>query len=164
VRVPAVLVSPRLLRGGVDHAMHDHSSVIATLGKLNGFAPLTQRDAQAHSVLELVLRTVRPDCPQLISSVPLSPKMAAAGAMAALADPAHDALPVEEGSNLQGFLYVVRKAQEESQSPVQRAMVAAALPAGAESWFHVPRTRAEARAYINAALPGLLEERAALQA
>lgn len=154
VRVPAVLVSPRLLRGGVDHAMHDHSSVIATLGKLNGFAPLTQRDAQAHSVLELVLRTVRPDCPMTIPSVPAAPPSLAAMAT-------HDAKPVEEDGNLQGFLYVVRKAQAESADPAQHAMRAAALPVEAASWFHVPRTQGAARAYINAALPGLLAERAA---
>ena len=154
VRVPAVLVSPRLLRGGVDHAMHDHSSVIATLGKLNGFAPLTQRDAQAHSVLELVLRTVRPDCPMTIPSVPAAPPSLAAMAT-------HDAKPVEEDGNLQGFLYVVRKAQAESADPAQHAMRAAALPVEAASWFHVPRTQGDARAYINAALPGLLAERAA---
>jgi phospholipase C len=161
VRVPAVLVSPRLLRGGVDHAMHDHSSVVATLGKLFGFPPLTQRDAQAHSVLELVLATVRPDCLQSISSVPAALAMAAE----ALADdPAHDALPVEDGSTLQGFLYVLRKAQAESRNPVQQAMLAAELPVEAESWFHASRSRGAARAYVNAALPALLEERAAVQA
>ncbi|WP_295638619.1 alkaline phosphatase family protein [Novosphingobium sp.] len=166
VRVPAVLVSPRLLRGGVDHAMHDHSSVVATLGKLCGFPPLTQRDAQAHSVLELVLSSVRRDCPQSISSVP-GPLAMTADAMAADAlasNPAHDALPVEDGSTLQGFLYVVRKAQAESRNPAQKAMLAAQLPIAAESWFHAPRSRGEARAYVNAALPALLEERAARQA
>ena len=161
VRVPAVLVSPRLLRGGVDHAMHDHSSVIATLGKLNGFPPLTQRDAQAHSVLDLVLSTVRHDCPQSISSIPVVPAMATESIAGNLA---HDALPVEDGSTLQGFLYVVRKAQAESHNPAQQAMLAAALPMDGESWFHTSRTRGQARAYLNAALPGLLEERAARQA
>jgi phospholipase C len=161
VRVPAVLVSPRLLRGGVDHAMHDHSSVVATLGKLCGFPPLTQRDAQAHSVLELVLSTVRPDCPQSISSVPAALAMAAE---ARADDPAHDALPVEDGSTLQGFLYVLRKAQAESRNPVQQAMLAAELPVEVESWFHASRSRGAARAYVNAALPALLEERAAVQA
>ena len=161
VRVPAVLVSPRLLRGGVDHAMHDHSSVVATLGKLCGFPPLTQRDAQAHSVLELVLSTVRPDCPQSISSVP-PPLAMPAEALAV--DSAHDARPVEDGSTLQGFLYVLRKAQSESRNPVQHAMLAAELPITAESWFHATRSRGAARAYVNAALPALLDERAAAQA
>lgn len=160
VRVPAVLVSPRLERGGVDHAMHDHSSVIATLGKLNGFAPLTQRDAQAHSVLELVLPTIRQDCPMTIASVPLA---RAPAETATASDPAHDALPVAEGSSLQGHLYVVRKAQAESRAAEQQAMVAVAPPSSAESWFHAPRTRGEARAYLDAALPALLDERAARQ-
>jgi hypothetical protein len=59
---------------------------------------------------------------------------------------------------------VLRKAQAESRNPVQQAMLAAELPVEAESWFHASRSRGAARAYVNAALPALLEERAAVQA
>jgi phospholipase C len=46
-RVPAVLVSPLVPRGTVDHRVHDHASVPATLRELfaPSAAPLTRRDA-----------------------------------------------------------------------------------------------------------------------
>jgi phospholipase C len=53
VRVPAVVVSPLIPRGTIDHRTYEHSSVPATLTKLfalpahNGRPHLTARDAQA---------------------------------------------------------------------------------------------------------------------
>jgi phospholipase C len=55
VRVPAVIVSPWIKPGSVVRpngaVPFDHTSVIATLGKLFGFAPLTKRDAAAPDLL-----------------------------------------------------------------------------------------------------------------
>ena len=39
VRVPAVVVSPLIPKGKVDHTVYDHSSVLATLEELFGFHP-----------------------------------------------------------------------------------------------------------------------------
>jgi len=50
LRVPAVLVSPYIPKGTIDHQDYDHTSVLATVKKafnLPNF--LTQRDAQAHT-------------------------------------------------------------------------------------------------------------------
>ena len=56
VRVPAVIVSPYISPGSVIRppgtTPFDHSSVIATLGKLFGFPALTPRDAAAPDLLE----------------------------------------------------------------------------------------------------------------
>jgi phospholipase C len=54
-RVPAVVVSPLIPKGTIDHRLYDHSSVPATLTKIfnlppvNGRSHLTNRDAQANT-------------------------------------------------------------------------------------------------------------------
>lgn len=68
VRVPAIVVSPWVARGEVDHAVYDHSSVLATVERLFGLAPLTDRDKAAKDLLSLVKTTCRTDCPQRIGS------------------------------------------------------------------------------------------------
>jgi phospholipase C len=67
-RVPAVLVSPFIRRGTVDHRTHDHACVPATLREL--FAPdarpLTPRDGWAATFRGVVnLDTARTDLPDL---------------------------------------------------------------------------------------------------
>jgi phospholipase C len=68
VRVPAVVVSPLIEAGTVDHTVLEHASVPATLRALfaPGAAPLTQRDAAAATFLHLCSRTSpRTDLPDL---------------------------------------------------------------------------------------------------
>jgi phospholipase C len=49
VRVPALLVSPWVRKGRVDHRVYDHTSLLATVKGLFGLpAFLTKRDAQAN--------------------------------------------------------------------------------------------------------------------
>lgn len=47
VRVPAVIVFPHVQRDVIDHTVHDHTSLVATVEHLFGLEPLTQRDATA---------------------------------------------------------------------------------------------------------------------
>jgi phospholipase C len=68
VRVPAIVVSPWVARGFVDHTVYDHSSILATIERLFGIAPLTGRDGKAHDLLPLVTTTRRTDCPEGIGS------------------------------------------------------------------------------------------------
>jgi phospholipase C len=157
VRVPAVVVSPWVAKGKVDHTIYDHSSVIATLSALFGFAPLTERDKHANTVLGLIEPSKRSDCPQTIQSVAL-PKTTtlAAAAKVGVQDHSRDVELVREGGNLQGYLFVVRKAQAESGQAKQVKAMTASLSGGTKSWFHEPRTRGDARDYLMAALPDLL--------
>ena len=77
-RVPAVVVSPWIEKGTVDHTTYDHTSVLKTLEELFSIEPLTQRDRNAHSVLHLTqtLSRARTDCPtQLPDAVPTPPQM-----------------------------------------------------------------------------------------
>ncbi|MBI3561978.1 MAG: hypothetical protein HY080_09725 [Gammaproteobacteria bacterium] len=71
VRVPAVIVSPYIQRGIIDHAVYDHSSVIKTVAELFGFGTLTKRDTQANSLRHLLsLTSPRSDAPTTLSTVP----------------------------------------------------------------------------------------------
>jgi phospholipase C len=44
VRVPAIVVSPLIPRGIIDHSVYDHTSVLATVEHIFGLLPLTGRD------------------------------------------------------------------------------------------------------------------------
>jgi phospholipase C len=68
VRVPAIVVSPWVARGKVDHTTYDHSSVLATLERLFGLQPLTDRDRNANDVLSLITQTCRQDCAERIGT------------------------------------------------------------------------------------------------
>ncbi len=64
VRVPAVIVSPLVPRGLVDHTIYDHTSVLATLEDLFGLEPLTERDRHAAKLSHLLkLEEPRQDAP-----------------------------------------------------------------------------------------------------
>ena len=53
VRVPAVVVSPLIPRGMIDHTTYDHTSLLATVEDLFGLKPLTRRDAAANTLTHL---------------------------------------------------------------------------------------------------------------
>lgn len=82
VRVPAVVISPLIPKGTVDHTRYDHSSIVKTVGAMFGFGPLTDRDAEAQDFLKLFsLKTPRKDTPVTapdpvdsgISCLPINP-------------------------------------------------------------------------------------------
>ncbi|MBS0297011.1 MAG: phosphoesterase [Proteobacteria bacterium] len=105
VRVPAVVVSPLVPAGTVDHTLYDHAAVSATLQKLFGVTPMTQRDTGANDVLGLLsLTTPRTDCPTTLNN-PAS--TAAVAASAPAADLSTQPLP--DKGNLQGFVQIVGK-------------------------------------------------------
>jgi phospholipase C len=47
MRIPGVIVSPYVTRGGVSHFNYDHTSILAMIEYRYGLAPLTSRDAAA---------------------------------------------------------------------------------------------------------------------
>ena len=72
VRVPAVIVSPLVPAGSVlrpaGPTPFDHTSVIATLRRLHGFAPLTARDAAAPDLLAVLGGTPDNDGPAIVAA------------------------------------------------------------------------------------------------
>ena len=87
VRVPAVIVSPYVRAGSVIRPSgptpFDHTSIIATLRELFGFAPLTARDAAAPHLLASLDSTPGNNGPASITAPavpPVSPTVARAAA------------------------------------------------------------------------------------
>jgi phospholipase C len=66
VRVPAIIASPWIAKGQVDHTLYDHGSVLATVEKLFDIPPLTDRDRNANDLLSLIGKECRTDCPERI--------------------------------------------------------------------------------------------------
>jgi phospholipase C len=64
VRVPAVIVSPRIPSGLIDHRTYDHTSALRTIEDVFTLDPLTNRDAVTRSLTPLLsLTTPRTDAP-----------------------------------------------------------------------------------------------------
>jgi len=70
VRVPALLISPLMQRGFVDHTPYEHASIPATVGKLFGLEPLTERDRHAATFDGLALLDVPRDTPRTLPTAP----------------------------------------------------------------------------------------------
>jgi phospholipase C len=66
-RVPAIIVSPRVARGGVDSTVYDHSSIVASLRGLFAIGdPLGARDGAASTLLHLLQPAARDDAPRTL--------------------------------------------------------------------------------------------------
>jgi phospholipase C len=64
VRVPAIIVSPLIPKGVIDHTIYDHTSALATLERQHSMDPLTHRDEKAQDFAHLFsLATARTDTP-----------------------------------------------------------------------------------------------------
>ena len=136
VRVPAIVVSPLIEAGVVDHTVYDHSSVPATMERLFGFAPLTARDTAANDVRHLfTLTSARTDCPTTLPG----PVPSVAGARPT---PLDDDRPVSSGGNLSGFLAAARKAAYETYATDERER------AIVDAEYAAIRTRGDARAFV----------------
>lgn len=141
VRVPAVVVSPLVPKGTVDHTLYDHSSVPKTLEDLFEMKPLTKRDAAANNVLGLLsLSEPRTDCPQKLNS-PAPVLRSARPPLTAEQLAQVDAMPVPEEGNLAGALANLVKAEVELSggTPAEIAAIRAR--------FEAIRTRGQAHAY-----------------
>ena len=143
VRVPAVIVSPWIASGTVDHTIYDHSSVLQTIEELFGLSPLTDRDGNANSLLHLISDTFRTDCPTMLprpALVPTRPEMTVAHRMVL------DRQPLPERGNLPSFLGIMLKTELELSggTPAERAVIIAR--------FETIKTRGDARAYIESVI------------
>ena len=135
VRVPAVVVSPWIPKGTVDHTQYDHTSVLRTIENLFGISSLTARDAAANDVLALLsLPAVRPDCmttlPDPVPDTPPAAPLVAAMAPAPAADE-----PLPQTGNIHGFIALAAKAHLEMAEgdPVATDAIHQTLT-GIETW------------------------------
>lgn len=145
-RVPAVIISPLIPSGTVDHQPYDHSSVLKTLEALFGLSPLTQRDDKANSLLHLLsLATPRTDCPTALDSP--APLLKAARPRMSAEDRARiDAEPLPHSGNLMGALGNLLKVEMEMSAgtPVEIAAIRAR--------FETIETRGQARSYADSVM------------
>lgn len=142
VRVPAIVVSPLIAPGTVDHTLYDHSSVPATVERLFGMPPLTERDAAANDVRSLLtLASPRTDCPQTLPAPAPVPAVAKPQPTEETRA-ADDAIPISDRGNLAGFLGAAHKAAYETfaTTPEERAIV--------DAEYAAIRTRGDARALV----------------
>jgi phospholipase C len=139
VRVPAVIVSP-LIPAGVNHTLFDHSSIPRTLEDLFGLKALTNRDAAAQSIKDLLLSAPRTDCPMSLNS-PAPLLKAARPRMTAQERAIIDAQPLPERGNLIGALWNLRKAEIELSGGTPPEIAAI------QGRFAAIQTRGDARAY-----------------
>jgi phospholipase C len=150
VRVPAVVVSPWIPRNQVDHRVYDHTSILATVERLFGMQPLTQRDAAANNLTSLVtLASPRTDAPLTLPSPANSgfsgcpPFDFATGAAAALLPPpvvTRPNDPVNDG-NIAGVLQSALRSDLALSPAAARSKVLAR--------FSAIKTRDEAMRYTN---------------
>ena len=145
VRVPAVIVSPFIPQGSVDHTLYDHASVLATLEHLYGLPALTNRDATANYIDErlLSLPSPRTDCPTTLSSP------AAAVAEAKAADTMQDDVreqPLPDAGNMHGFLAIMLK------TDLELARGDEAETAAIQDKFKQITTRGDAQTYAEEVL------------
>ena len=139
VRVPAVVVSPMIPKGTVDHTLYDHASVPATLEHLYGLPPMTERDSTANTVLGLLtLGTPRTDCPTRLNN----PAPAAPGPVApSVAEPDVSEAPLPDSGNVHGALATLLKTE------LEFARGDPAEEAAARQRYSAIKTIGDARAY-----------------
>lgn len=134
VRVPAVIVSPRVKHNTIDHTLYDHTSILRTVEDFFGLGNLTQRDGAANSLSHLLTssaRSDRADVPQPAGAVPRSAPVSE-----------DDSQPIPETSNIWGFLMLAAKQEFEmtGKTPGDEAAIAARLDQ--------IETMGEARAFV----------------
>ncbi|WP_162625584.1 alkaline phosphatase family protein [Mycolicibacterium llatzerense] len=75
VRVPALVISPWIRRGVIDHTKYDHTSMLATVERLFGMHHLTERDRLAENIIHLLsLSEPRTDAPPSLPAPATNPE------------------------------------------------------------------------------------------
>lgn len=145
-RVPAIIISPLIPRGTIDHSVYDHTSVLATLEHIFGLLPLTERDKQANTLNHLLsLATPRTDAPLTLPAPAQSGMAGEHEPEEHLVEKQLAAHPVKAAAPpdpvVQGFLHVAHlRDRQTSPSPEKELRTARYLEA--------TNTRAEAKRYL----------------
>lgn len=117
-RVPAVIISPLIKKGTVDHGIYDHSSIARTISDMFGTAHLTDRDQAAKSLKPLLTltfgnKTVRTNCVTTLPNPvrPLSNNISETEHATRLERVRTRPLPTR--GNIHGFLQIMAKTEYE---------------------------------------------------
>jgi len=164
-RVPAVVISPLIPGGLIDHRVYEHSSIPATLEACFGLSPMTQRDAHANNLLSLVsLDQPREDTPATLPAPapsgvtgcdPISFLVATPAATPNVQPPPitrpEDSI---DEQNVPGFLFSVMRADALLSGPASAPAILAR--------FNSIKTRADAAQYVSEVQPRVSAARNAL--
>jgi phospholipase C len=149
-RVPALVISPLIPANTIDHRAYDHSSILATIGRLFKLQPLTKRDSAALDLSGLASLGTPRDVPDIFGEVP--PEALAANQQVRLdgledeAPPAtRPEVPVDEQPNLPGFIFVASQTDKELQP---REIAREVHRAGIRERVARIRTKGDARDYF----------------
>ena len=129
VRVPAVICSPLISKNTIDHRLYDHSSLSRTLHDLFQTSLLTDRDANANSLLPLLLmeNALRTDC---ITKLPEPAPDTLSAGTASLAPPnASNTLITANHGSLPGFLHAALKTDLDLSPAAQHPAIKASFEA-----------------------------------
>jgi phospholipase C len=132
VRVPAIVISPFIPGGTIDHRTYDHSSIPKSVEEICNLEPLTNRDKVASSVMRLLtLPSARQDAPLTLPPY-LSPKQSSS-------TPRSGGDSVDSG-NLPLFLHIAMRHELALSHPGKRDAVLRRAQA--------VQTRAQAAQYL----------------
>jgi phospholipase C len=76
VRVPAIVISPWIPKGVVDHTVYDHASALKTVETRLGLPSLTARDKNANDLAHLFSLDAPRNCPKELKATPKVPESA----------------------------------------------------------------------------------------
>ena len=146
VRVPAIIISPLIPRGTIDHNVYDHTSVLATVEHFFGLLPLTDRDRQANALNHLFsLDVPRTDAPLTLPDPVQSgiaytdePEESLAAKQVA-ANPVKAAEPPDPA--VQAFLHVAHLRDRQASSPSEKEQSTA-------RYLSATSTQADAKRYL----------------
>ncbi|WP_183558948.1 alkaline phosphatase family protein [Mucilaginibacter sp. SP1R1] len=136
VRVPAVVISPLIPKNIIDHRIYDHTSVLKTLHGLFLTEPMTERDRNANSLEDLLLKL---DAPRTDTPITL-PNPASSDLLFAAAAADNLLLPANQGS-LPLFLHAALRADLDTATNAEDENIIRAE-------FSRIRTRGDAEAYL----------------
>lgn len=139
-RVPAIVVSP-WVAAAVSKTTYDHGSALATIEALLGVNALTDRDAQANSLVPLLLKAARTDCPTTLNA-PAQPSPGTVERDAMRRSALWHKEDIPDKSLLQAALAVAFKAEFEASDR------SAATKARLREQFMSIRTRGDAAEYF----------------
>ena len=130
VRIPAVIISPYVERGTIDHTVFDHSSVPATLAALFKLPTMTKRDQAAATLGHLLTRGSPRDDAPLTLPAPVASGIPdcedpLAGRLAGDAETTLGSLEGPLEPALTGFMHVAVARQLQLEASVDRDVDAA---------------------------------------
>lgn len=157
IRVPAVVISPRIPKGTVDHTLYDHTSIMRTVEKVLGFGHLTERDHKANDLRALMSLTAPRYAPARVDGPEQVEEIAESDGVTTLTATTeqYSMKVLPQRGNIHGFVRIAAKTDYElsDQSEAEKARIVAKVKS--------LETVGQARAYIEQVLEKVIAHKSA---